>query len=220
MPWAHTSVDPAPWSPGHWQSRYTPRLDRWPACPTPRSIAASRLPHARPAADNHSQRPSGPQQRPPGPSRLLASAGATAAHRSTALHCSRTVSPVPPWGRRRRPPRPLAQSISAAMAPAIPAERCAPLRVVPAAETAGYREHDRRATPPPSAQYLASPSPSWASSRSVWSSCPPCTYNAWTRLHHIANPRCSTRHKALEQMHLKLTQVVSEITGVTGMAIL
>jgi transposase len=28
------------------------------------------------------------------------------------------------------------------------------------------------------------------------------------------------RHKAVEQMHLKLTQVVSELTGVTGMAIL
>jgi transposase len=33
--------------------------------------------------------------------------------------------------------------------------------------------------------------------------------------HHIQH-----MHKALEQMHLKLTQVVSEITGVTGMAIL
>jgi transposase len=33
--------------------------------------------------------------------------------------------------------------------------------------------------------------------------------------HHI-----QPMHKALEQMHLKLTQVVSEITGVTGMAIL
>ena len=33
--------------------------------------------------------------------------------------------------------------------------------------------------------------------------------------HHIQH-----MHKALEQMNLKLTQVVSEITGVTGMAIL
>ena len=33
--------------------------------------------------------------------------------------------------------------------------------------------------------------------------------------HHLQH-----MHKALEQMHLKLTQVVSEITGVTGMAIL
>ena len=33
--------------------------------------------------------------------------------------------------------------------------------------------------------------------------------------HHVQH-----RHKALEQMHLKLTQVVREITGVTGMAIL
>jgi len=33
--------------------------------------------------------------------------------------------------------------------------------------------------------------------------------------HHIQH-----MHKALEQMHLKLTQVVSEMTGVTGMAIL
>jgi transposase len=33
--------------------------------------------------------------------------------------------------------------------------------------------------------------------------------------HHIQH-----RHKALEQMNLKLTQVVSDITGVTGMALL
>jgi transposase len=40
------------------------------------------------------------------------------------------------------------------------------------------------------------------------------------RLLTYAAPPIQHMHKALEQMHLKLTQVVSEITGGTGMAIL
>src|SRR6267142_6924328 len=40
------------------------------------------------------------------------------------------------------------------------------------------------------------------------------------RLLPYAAHHMQPRHKALEQMHLKLTQVVSEITGVTGMALL
>src|SRR6266851_7769412 len=108
-----------------------------------------------------------------------------------------TAWPVPPGERHRPLPAPSARSTCVATSPAPPGERRAPLPVVPVAERGDCRWHERHATPPPSVQYLGSPRPSLVSSRSVWSCCSPSAYGSGAVLHHISNPRCSTRLKVV-----------------------